>query len=353
MINLDIAQLRLYNQHIAHQTFTKPGDIVKYLGAVQAQDYAGAKWALGLRLKGSTDAAIDKAMADGSIIRTHVLRPTWHFVTPADARWMIELTAPRINAFSASRYRQLQLDSAVFKRSNDALAKALEDNKQLNRAEMMAALNQAGVATDDLRFIHLLMRAELDKVICSGTRQGKQFTYALFDDRIPMSKPLAKEEALAQLATRYFTSHGPATLPDFTWWSGLSGADAKSGLEMVKPQLASTWVEGREYWMAKEQPIVNDKVPVAHLLPAFDEFAVAYSDRTAIVNPEYLTQARHVIFDPSIVINNQVVGTWKRIIKKNAVDITLNPFGKLTKTQEKAVEAAAGRYRKFINALMP
>jgi hypothetical protein len=347
MTSLDITKQRIRNQHIAAQVFKKPEEIVKWLGAMQAQDYAGAKWAVGLRLQNSCDAAVDKAMADGSIIRIHVLRPTWHFVSPTDIRWMIELTAPRINAFCASMFRKLQLDSAVFKQCNDALAKALEGGKQLNRMEVMAVLNNAGIATDDLRFIHLLMRAELDKIICSGGRQGKQFTYALFDDRVPRNS-FSKEEALAELARRYFTSRGPATLQDFTWWSGLSATDAKSALEMVKSDLTKTIVDGMEYWFVPNDDISNTKAPVAHLLPAFDEFAVAYKDRSATVNARYVTQARHVIFDPSIVVDNQVVGTWKRTINKTGVDITPHPFGNLSKTQTKAVETAMLRYRKFM-----
>jgi len=348
MTKSDIAQLRLHNQHISQKIFKKPGDIVKWLGAVQAQDYAGAKWALGLRLENSNDTAIEKAMHDGAIIRTHVLRPTWHFVSPADARWMIELTAPRINAFSAFMYRQLQLDGAIFKRSNDALAKALE-GRQLNRAEIKTVLQQAGVATDDLRFVHLLMRAELDRAICSGGRQGKQFTYALFDDRVPMSSPLAHEEALFRLAKTYFISRGPATLQDFTWWSGLAAADARIGLEAAKPDLIKIVTNSTEYWMGPNERVMSSRSPRAYLLPAFDEYAVAYKDRTAIVNPRYLKQAKQVIFAPSIVVNNQVVGTWKRTIKKDAVDVTLNPFGKLNQGQTKAIDAAADRYRKFID----
>jgi len=348
MNNLEIAQQRLYNQRISGEKFKTPAEVVKYLGAVQAQDYAGAKWAVGLRLQKSSDAAIDKAMANGSIIRTHVLRPTWHFVAPADARWMIDLTAPRINAAAGTWFRKLKLDNAVFNQSNDALAKALEGGKQLNRAEVMAVLNHAGVATDDLRFIHLLMRAELDKVICSGPRQGKQFTYALFDDRVPTGNVPAKEEALAELALRYFISRGPATFQDFCWWSGLATVDAKLGLEIAKPQLAKKNVESREYWMAKDGQAINNKAPIAHLLPVFDEFAVAYKDRSAIVNSKYIEQALHVIFNPSIVVNNQVVGTWKRTVRKEAVEIVLNPFGKLNKIQTKAVETAAERYRKFV-----
>jgi hypothetical protein len=349
MTNRDIARQRLYNQHIARQTLKSPAELVKYMGAMQAQDYAGAKWAIGLRLQNGKDDAIEKAMAEGSIIRIHVLRPTWHFVTPADVSWMLELTAPRIMAASAPYHRASKLDKAVFKKSHDALTKALEGGKQLTRMEIKTALQNAGVATDDLRFIHLLMQAELEKIICSGGRQGKQFTYALFDDRVPKSDAITKDEALATLTQGYFISRGPATLQDFTWWSGLTAADAKRGLEIVKAELMNMTVDNREYWMGRDLPVMNNKAPITHLLPAFDEFAVAYSDRGAIVNPRYLKQAGHVIFNPLLVVNNQVAGTWKRIVNKNSADIALSPFCKLNKTQVNAVGAAQRRYRRFIS----
>jgi hypothetical protein len=348
MTDLEIAQQRLYAQHIAAQTFATPTEIVKYMGAMQAQDYAGAKWAIGVRLQKSNDAAVDKAMADGSIIRTHVLRPTWHFVAPDDLRWMLDLTAHRIISLSASRERQLKLDGTIFKKSNDALGKALTGGKQLSRLEMMDVLQQAGVDTNEERFIHLLMRAELDKVICSGARLGKQFSYTLFDDRVPLGNTPSHEEALSELIKRYFISRGPATLQDFAWWSGLTLTDAKTGFDVVKSELTNIQVNGHTYWMPKDQPVINAKASLAYLLPAYDEFAVAYSDRTAAVNSKYLVQARHVIFDPSIVINNQVVGTWKRVVKKNEIEIILNPFGKLNKIQIKAIEMAQKRYQKFM-----
>jgi len=309
MTNPDIAKQRLYSQHISRQVFKQAEELIKWLGAVQAQDYGSAKWALGLRLQNAGDETIEKAVARGSIIRLHVLRPTWHFVSPSDVRWMLDLTAPRIYAASASQNRSLQLDSAIFKRSNDALATALGNGGKLPRAELKAVLEKAGIKTSEQRFIHLLMRAELDKVICSGARQGKQFTYALFDDRVPISAPLVKDEALAQLARRYFMSRGPATVRDFSWWSGLAAAAALRGLDIIKSELISVAANGREYWTGPDIQPLDVKVPVAHLLPAFDEFAVAYSDRTAIVKPAYLNQARYVIFDPVIVINKQATGS--------------------------------------------
>jgi len=262
---------------------------------------------------------------------------------------MLDLTAARIHAFSASWYRKLELDSKVFSQSNDALARALEGGKQLNREEIKAVLQHAGIKTDDLRFVHLLMHAELDKVICNGGRQGKQFTYALFDDRVPVGNTMPAKEALGELVKRYFTSHGPATLQDFAWWSGLTLADAKSGLDLASTGLTAFESNGLKFWMKENGSDLKIKMPVAHLLPAFDEFAVAYGDRTAAVNPKYLTQARYVIFDPSIVINSKVAGTWKRTVNKNKIDITLNLFGKINKTQTNAIEVAAGLYKKFMN----
>jgi hypothetical protein len=193
------------------------------------------------------------------------------------------------------------------------------------------------------------MRAELDRVICSGGRQGNQFTYALFDDRVPQGNPFTKEEALAKLATTYFISRGPASLQDFTWWSGLAQVDAKAGLETIKPVLQSFKIDTVEYWMDKSAPPIPAKVASAYLLPAYEEFAVAYKDRSAIINPSYTPQIRNVIFDPAIIVNEQIVGTWKRTIKKTGVVFDLNLFAKLNKTQTKAIETAKSQYLKFIS----
>jgi len=227
----DIREQRLLNQHLASPHFIQPADIVYYMGAIQAQDYVGGKWAIAQRLKGATDKTIEDAFTNGSIIRTHVMRPTWHFVHPKDIRWMIQLTAPRIMAIAGTQHRQFQLNNSIFSKCEKAIQQAMEGGKQLIRNEIVEALEQAGVATNEQRFIHIMMQMELIGLVCSGGRQGKQFTYTLLDERVPATKPLDKQEALAALAERYFTSHGPATLQDYVWWSGLTVADAKTGLE--------------------------------------------------------------------------------------------------------------------------
>jgi len=343
-----LASLRIYNQQIYKPEFKQPEEVVKYMVAMQAQDYAGAKWAIGLRMQNVGENAIEQAITDGKILRTHLLRPTWHFVSPQDIRWVLTLTAPRIHAASAAMNKKFELNNTLFNESNNVLANALQGNKQLTRPELVDVFQRAEIATDDLRFTLLLMRAELDQVICSGARAGRQFTYALLDDRAPATVPLKHEEALTKLAHGYFDSRGPATVHDFATWAGLTVADATTGLENVKAELINEVIDGKTYWMPNNTDIMLPKNPKAYLLPMYDEFAIAYKHRDALVNPQYLKQARHVIFEQSIVVDDQVVGTWKRSIKKVTADITLNLFGKLNKTQMKAVEMAMERYKKFL-----
>ncbi len=323
MTLIDIAHQKLLNQHVALQTFRKPADVVRWLGAVQAQDYAAAKWAVAQRTKGITDSAVDQAFAEGEILRTHVMRPTWHFVAPEDIRWLLALTAPRVHATNAYQYRRLELDKTTFKQRNAALTKALRGGQQLTRAELASVLQQAGIAASDLlRVTYLILGAELDGILCSGPRRGKQFTYALLDERVPTAKTLSRAEALAEFTRRYFTSHGPASEEDFTWWSGLTHADVRSGIEMVRQQLGHDVVNGRTYWLAASMTTAKVSRQAAYFLPNYDEYIIGYTDRSAIFNSSHvdkLDARSNPLFQHTIVINGQVAGTWKRTLKKDAV----------------------------------
>jgi hypothetical protein len=351
MISFDIAHQRLHNQHITGTPFERPEDVVQWLSAVQAQDYAGAKWALGLRTHGAVDEDIEQAFTDGSILRTHLLRPTWHFVTPADIRWMLALTAPRVHALNASMYRKLELDSAIFMRSHAALAKALQGGKQLTRDELRGVLNQAGIATDgELRMGYIMMHAELDGVVCSGARRGKQFTYTLLDERAPHAKPLERDAALAELARRYFLSRGPATVRDFAKWSGLTITDARSGLEVVKAQLDNEVADGQSYWFTTTTPSAKQVSPTAYLLSIYDEYISGYKDRSAIGDARLAAKliALGNALSYIIVVDGQIVGTWKRTLRKGAVVIETNSFTRLTIAENRAVAAAADQYGAFL-----
>jgi hypothetical protein len=321
----DIVDSRLMNQQLVEGSCKTPKDIVCHMGAMQAQDYAMAKWAIGVRLPGSTDALIEKAIDDGDIIRTHILRPTWHLVAGDDLRWMMELTAPHVNRIAGTLYRQLGLDEALLTRTNQLIIRLLEGGKHLTREEIALALEKEGIITNELRAYHILFRAELDMIVCSGSRRGKQQTYALFEERVPPGKPHSREEALAKLTQRYFTSHGPATVHDFAWWSGLSITEIKRGLEMVKPALSCRKIDSKTYWF---DPGRVENVPfekTVHLLPAFDEFMVGYTDRSLCLDSSFASQTilSNGIFKPVLVVNGKVVGIWKRTLKKEAVHIQL------------------------------
>ncbi|HEX8019682.1 winged helix DNA-binding domain-containing protein [Mucilaginibacter sp.] len=343
----DIANLRVYNQHLNHNKFKKPEEIVGYMCAMQAQEYAHAKWAIGLRMLSPTDKTVEKAMNTGTILRTHVLRPTWHFVLPQDIRWMLTLTGPRINAGNAAMYKKQEVTDTIFNKSFDVFINAMQGGKQLTRSEIVSALHEADIATDDLRLTILLMKAELEQLICNGARQGKQFTYALLDERAPMTPAIDREEAVSRLVLRYFTSHGPATINDFVHWSGLTVADAKTGIEINKSQLTNIIVEGISYWMNANTDPTKTKSTGAYLLPVYDELIIAYKNRDAMVPAKFRDKIGTVTFFPTIMVNNKMIGNWSRAIGKKSIDIELKPFDKLNKTQIQAIETAIQRFKKF------
>jgi hypothetical protein len=357
MASLDIPRLRMSNQRLSRPTLAKAGDVVGWLCAVQAQDYAGAKWALGSRMRAATDADVERAFNAGAILRTHVLRPTWHFVLPADIRWLLALTAPRIKAGLTGRHQQLGLDTRTLKRSNAALERALRGGDQRTRAELGQALGRAGIEAEGARLAHLMGWAELDGIVCSGPRRGKQFTYALLDAQAPAGPTLTRDEALAALARRYFASRGPATVHDFAKWSGLTLADARGGLKTVEGELRRDVVEGRTYWTSRAAPPARaasrPSGPAsarAHLLSIFDEYISGYRDRSAVVAPEHARKlwpmgnaVTHVL-----VLDGQIVGTWRRRLEAKRVNVEPRFFERPTIAAKQAVAAAALRYGEFL-----
>jgi len=330
MDSQDIPFYRLINQQIAESKFTKPAEIVSWMGAMQAQDINMAKWAIGVRLSSSTEKLVDDAINKGEIIRTHLLRPTWHFVTRDDARWILGLTAQHIKSGLKSRHKNLGLDTEAIKRSNRIIEKSLSGGNHLSREELMSELIKAKFDVSENRSSHFMLMAELEGIVCSGAAKGKKQTYALFDERVPKSKSIKREEALAKLAERYFTSHGPATLKDFVWWSGLPVADARKAIEMVKSKFISEKIDGKEYWFADSIKIPKKVKESVYLLPAYDEYIISYTDRSAVLNTKTIDKAisNNGIFRPIIVAKGQVVGLWKTIKTKDTSNIEMEFFEK-------------------------
>jgi len=350
---VDLARRRLATQHLLTPTITEPAEVVRRLGAVQAQDYGSAKWGVGTRTRGAVDAVVERAVNEGSILRTHVLRPTWHFVTPADIRWMLALTAPRIKAAMAYYDRQLELDAAVFRRSNGAVSRALRDGRQLTRAELAQVFRRARVnAAGSQRLGHLLMRAELEGIVCSGARRGKQATYALLEERVPPTAPLDRDEALLELTGRYFATRGPATLQDFAWWAGLTVADASRGVAIAGRRLEREVIGDETYWLEPARRSPRRRSPTAHLLPNYDEYFIGFKNRSAIGTRLSLATgelAGDALRAHVIVVDGQLVGGWKRTLTRAAVVVELTLLVSLTKPEQEAVRAAAQALGAFLD----
>ncbi len=349
MTNKDIIANRLINQQLAGTEFKDVAGVVSWFGGMQAQDYASVKWALGIRLPGTTEADIEEAINTKKIIRTWPMRGTLHFVAPEDIRWMLSLLAPRIIAASAARYKQLRLTDKTFAKCMAILEDVLQGGNQLIRKELTTAFMAAGIDTEGQRLSHVLQRAGLEQLICFGARRGNEFTYTLLDEWVPKANAKSHKDALTELATRYFQSHGPATAQDFIWWSGLSPADAKAGLFIAQENLAKTELDGKIYWGPKDLPEVKASKSTL-LLPAFDEYYLGYSDRGAYIDGDFNKQiiSSNGIFNPVVVIGAKVVGVWKRILKKDATVVETSPFKPLTAPQKKTVETASQKYADFI-----
>ena len=348
---MDVVSQRLVNQRIEGEKFEKPEEVVRWLGAIQAQDYLQSLWAIGLRLQSATVADIEQAIADGKIVRTWPMRGTLHFVPPEDVRWMLKLSASRMLAKDDRRLKQLGLDKEIMERSKELFHDALKGNKSLSRPEMMKLLEEAGISTEKQRGYHILWYVSQSGLICLGPMQDKQQTFVLLDEWVPNPRDLSREESLAALAGRYFASHGPAAVHDFAWWTGLTVTEARSGLEAAMPELVSEKIAGKEYWMTGDTPdhLVYDKSSV-DLLPAFDEYLIGYKDRSAVLPVEDIPRVvpgKNGVFLPTIIVGGRVVGTWKRKLKKSSIDVTLSPFTHLHVSEESAIEAAES-YSDFV-----
>jgi hypothetical protein len=348
---VDIAPVRLRHQKLAAADGASPAAVVRWLGAVQAQDYAGARWALGLRIKGATDHAVARAFDTGAILRTHMLRPTWHFVAPEDIRWIQTVTASRVHAANRSYYRKMELDEALFAKSRAVFERALAGGVHLTRDELAAALARTRIAARGQRLAYLMMHAELEQVICSGPRRGRQFTYALLEERVPKAPALDRGEALAALTRRYVASHGPATLRDFVWWSGLTVRDARLGIELAGSALASAALNGLTYWfsesaISRSVQARTGSIRGAFLLPNYDEYLIAYKDRGTLARPGHTRPPDP--FPHHLVLDGRVVGSWRARSTPSDVVLDIAPHRRLARQETAAILKAGDRYARFV-----
>jgi winged helix DNA-binding protein len=343
-----IPRYRLHNQRLTGTKFKTAAEVVRWFGAVQAQDYLGALWAIGLRMQNATETAVEQALAQRTIVRTWPMRGTLHFVAAEDARWILKLLTPRLLSRS-SLLRQLELDERVLGRCRDIFVNALGGGKQLSRVALYEQLERNGIATKNTRGLHIVCQLAQEGFICFGAREGKQQTFTLLEEWLPVQKTKERDEALASLARRYFTSHGPATSQDFVWWSGLRVADAKAAIEMSKRHLVSELIDGTTHWLAPSASHVKPGKTSAYLLPPFDEYTVAYKDRAPILSSKFVvgSGSPFALLGPTIVIDGKAVGSWKRAFNKSATVISANFFKRLSKNEMQVFRAAAEKYGDF------
>ena len=343
-----IPRLRLANHSIASPSSDDPAAVVRRLGAVQAQDYLASLWAIGLRQRTAAEPDIEAAVAAGTIVRTWPMRGTLHYVAAEDVRWMVALLAPRVIKGSAGRHRELGLDDAVFAKCRKVLGRALRDGP-ITRPALYQALGAARIATAGSRGLHILAQLAHEGLICFGPRAGKQPTLVWLDAWIAPTKPRAAEEALGDLAGRYFATRGPASATDFGWWAGLPLSEVRAAIALAGARLVSDTVGGRTYWRGAAESAVAPS-STAHLLPAFDEYTVAYRDRGDVLDPAYATavNAGGGMLRPVIVVGGRMVGTWTRALGRDAVTVTLAPFGTVRPAERRMIIAAAERYQRFL-----
>ncbi len=354
----EIAGIRLANQLIASlgNGARSPEEALALMGAMQAQDYPAALWAIGLRCKDCTRSDVEDAIAKNKIARSWLMRGTLHFAASVDMHWMLNLFRPRLISTAIARDRRLGLGDDTVEKAEGLFRESLSPNRQLTRTEMYRVLEKGNIRFTSQLGYHMLYRAAWDGVICFGPHDGKQPTFRLLDKWITKRRNLSNDQSLAELASRYFTSHGPATIKDYVWWSGLKVSDAKIGIEKASPKLSQEEMDGRTYYLPSKTPKpADDQV---HLLPAFDEYIVSYSDRSAMLgnpNTQKMLKSGKItfvhsngVFLPTIISQGQVIGTWGRSNRKEKVEVTIKPFVKLSKDQIKGIKDASQRYGEFL-----
>ncbi len=347
MTPADITRFRLANQRISNSSFSTPAEVVSWMGAMQAQDYLMSLWAIGLRTTGCTEADVEAAIEDGSIVRTWTMRRTIHFAAAEDVHWMMSLTKERIIKAYGKNMARLGLDEDHLVKARRVVVEALEKEGCLTRGALKERMEAAGVPVDKSRGVHLLWRIGQEAISCFGPRQGKEYTFVLLDDWVRNRRDLTREEAISEATRRYFTSHGPATAQDFAWWSGLRMKDVRAGI--ASADLVEDTIDGATYYTGPDHATAAEDG--VYLLPSFDEYMISYKDRSAIIDPadiELVNRGLNGMFSPIVVIDGRIEGTWKRGLKANTVTVTPSAFADFTKKTAKGITSEAARFGAFL-----
>lgn len=349
---MEISNIRLLNQQLVNPLFRTPKELVSWMGAMQAQNYPMVKWAVGMRLQSATIQMVEKALQEGEILRTHVMRPTWHLVAAEDIRWMLKLSAQRVIAANESyaKGRDLEISEELYTKSHNLLEKILGGKKSMTKQEIAEEFTHSGMVADNDRMTRFMARAEQVGVVCSGEDKGGKCTYALLEERVPPMPELTKDEALARLARNYFRSHAPAVLQDFVWWSGLPISEARQAIYFIESELTVEQWNGQTWYIHETCRTRGKALESVHLLPSYDEYLLGYKDRTDVLPKEHYPKAftNNGLFFPVVLHKGQVVGNWDKTVRKKRVELAYSWFGLDASIQEDWLEEAKHKYAQFL-----
>lgn len=354
MNTAELLNIRLYNQLLSTHDMKEPHEIVSWMGAMQSQALEQAKWAIGARLENKNVKDIDEALNTGKIIRTHILRPTWHFVSAEDIHWMFDLSSLRLRPIYRSYAKIYGADEPLIYRAIPVLEKVLMGGKHLTKEEIGGALFEQNVTLDDGHLKLTISYAEREGVLVNGRLKGNRQTFTLFEEWAPRKQTVCKEEALERLARRFFTSHGPATIHDFVWWSGLTITECRQAIEMIRADFICETINGRDFWMRNDVKVPPTDGDSALLLPSFDEFVVSYKDRSEIIEDTHYgkVMTKNGLFSPTIILNGEIIGSWKKIAQRNSPRIELSFFEKVSKRKQDLFKSEIKRLENFYSNLI-
>lgn len=344
----ELTALRRASHALTSSRFANGADLVRSMLAFQAQDYPGVLWSIGRRVPGATQASVERALAAGDIVRSWPMRGTLHVVAPDDLGWMLAITRRRTATTMARRQAQLELSSHDLGAAAEVARSALHGGSILRRPDLLAAFEAASISIAGQRGYHLLLHLAVNAVIVFGPVDGKQQTFALFDEWIRESRPLEGDDALAEFARGYFRGHGPATDRDFAWWASLPLSEARTGIAAAG--LASRVVGGETYYVDHDVEAASSSDAVL-ALPGFDEFVLGYQDRSVALPAslsEQVIPGNNGLFRPTIVVDGQVVGTWSRTERATTIDIELDVLSPLDAPTRELVEREFARYAAFV-----
>lgn len=345
----ELLNIRLYNQLLLTHDIIKPHEIVSWMGAMQSQALDMAKWAIGTRLENRNVKDIDEALNTGEIIRTHILRPTWHFVSAEDIHWMFDLSNPRLKPIYRSYAKTFGADESLIYHVVPLLEKVLVGGKHLTKQEIGDALSEQDIKLDEGHLQLTISYAEMEGIIVNGRQKGNKQTFTLFEEWVPRKKTICKEEALECLVRRFFTSHGPATIHDFIWWSGLTATECRQAIEMIRADFICETINGRDFWMRNDTKSPSVDKDFALLLPPFDEFVVSYKNRSEIIEEAHYAKVmtKNGLFSPTIMLNGEIIGSWKKVSQKGSSRIELSFFEKTPKKKQDLFKSEIKRLEYF------